>query len=1703
MPVLLQQLDYCIEHNDRGRVDALLDILKVANVSSLRTKACILGAQGRYLKPDRVFYPAHELRSYPLSPYIDQIDEYFAEKHTELLALLNVRPAPSIEDLRNVQRRLITRDGRLSSEELAISIRSLEVATRLRLKPEHLRSLSIPDVSSMLRDFMDIVHGAGGMSGYIANFNFTHGDVPQSVIECMGVEDACERAMRLGIEFEDKDEDEYTPREDLCTTIDDTLLRYPVQDTWNEFLSNADDAEGTKIIWTLDECTRGPHASEHLLDKKLGPFQGPALFSWNDSIFQEKDFEGFRNIGRGAKGDEPLTTGMFGRGVLSMYHLTCIPQIVSAGFFLILDPQQCCLPFSRSHRKRKVGVKMSLARIRAIAPDQLSAFEGLHGFHQGLDYYDGTIFRFPLRTDHAKTGLQSSALDMSITSVRGLFEEYLETARMSLLFLRNVDSIQFYIRGQGEALWSVAAQRSDNHQGEVFQNISVSTAWGSRLLQEQWRLGITDVMPPKSSMIRTGRGSSKLIECGVAARICYSDEQRSQEISKPLPDESHDIGSLKRCSSKLRQRVFCRLPTLETSQLPISFHGSFNITGDRKTISIEERNEADHWNRWLSGEIAEFYIEFLQNLASWVGERAFESWPRFDVAEGDATLSGYVAELFWRKIFTSKHEQDKLFPLMNNGSSSVPSIQSRKDLRQSRPRKPRIVHKTAHVGDAYFDFLSDGASQTLAPLFSLLELPVVRPPIELGFAHRATSAGVNLLQINALHFTEIFKEEANCVRLEFFLRGLESEERKATALATFYDIIIPRVNSEGQCTLQNLAGCRILARPDLNAPLGLLELSSDSDRQHFEATVDELKLFSFAADHMAITSLYKPEWYKTMDFDKLQSAWHETIYRLSESSLNVRKIRITDIGYLLGLPQSPTRSVCSSELRHKWTVELWRYINSKVDNKVVDSVAESTDTTNVTDVLEDAALLDHAIYRTLGSREPQFLTPREFESMPCIVRPNETSLLEMCSKIPNVICVDPACLPKSLVEDEANLNQFSGFARFLRALEKVVLAKGTSVKGLLEPALVDTSRRYLRKYLKDVLKTLDRAEDVPQPLLIKSLPIWPRTKEPGTRDPTQYMAAEDANFCKHKSMFFKGVKNLHSFVDPMTVSLYEDCLTKLNIHLWTPRELWTWIEKRHPQYLTDDMAVQSYAALIECLQEHNVHNPTPLAPDGNRALRKVEELYDHENAIFEAAFRQEAERRFLHPNAQMTRQYWIPHGLRTVQPSGEISEEDYLESANAVDGQWTANTWNQVFDQQAAGVASYLEFEKRGFTTWSSTTWEILSRVRMFAVKDKISDMRRYRWPRMKQLADKHSHCSLQEAAQDRDRAISWSQLKRLETPPSPGVLALLPQRGRPSLGTVYEHLQFLVGICANIRQEDVSAYVGDLEACYHFLQSKASVASSLPGIQDAQIWLNIDKTDKDTIQRSELLDNLVPTKLICLDAPLASLDDIMMKNRIVKRFLVPFIDLLKGMGCKAVAPSISKAASGPSIQEDAQWLISGLRKQPNEVVFQAEGGERITGHKNFLAAVSEKWHSQLLGPWSSQLKPDAVIKVETDFKTLSTLVKYADTGSYEGRKLRADTPKDDLVDVKVETLKVLSAADEYIMPRLHNKVETYLEENTAVLLQPWSVDDILRRASEANARRLQHICNDYIQRNQHFVQLYRKQKAEEETELEVVEADR
>jgi sacsin len=288
------------------------------------------------------------------------------------------------------------------------------------------------------------------------SLHFINHRVPLDLAMKLQIDSFRDRKVKDELQIEEESDGEYTPREELITVLTDSLRRYPLTSTFTEYIANAEDCGATEIQWLLDDCTPRTYPTTKLLSKELECVQGSALYVYNDRIFTENDFEGFKQIGRGSKSGDETSIGMFGRGAITMYHFTDVPMILSGSALLILDPQQNLLPRNKLNR-RMVGVKVSLERARRLFVDQLVPFEGLFGYKSSVDFFDGTIVRFPLRDRNSKSSIVETPNHLAVAAIKTLLEAHAETASKVPIFPQNIRMISDKLRSDDVDNWRVIA----------------------------------------------------------------------------------------------------------------------------------------------------------------------------------------------------------------------------------------------------------------------------------------------------------------------------------------------------------------------------------------------------------------------------------------------------------------------------------------------------------------------------------------------------------------------------------------------------------------------------------------------------------------------------------------------------------------------------------------------------------------------------------------------------------------------------------------------------------------------------------------------------------------------------------------------------------------------------------------------------------------------------------------------------------------------------------------------------------------------------------------------------------------------------------------------------------------------------------------------------------------------------------------------
>ena len=276
---------------------------------------------------------------------------------------------------------------------------------------------------------------------------YVHSNVPNTTAKRLGVPSLTHRMLDpedlfIGEEF--GQEEKLTTR--LNRLLEDYKDGFAVL---KELVQNADDAGATEVRFLYDERTN-EDATTCLIDEGMRGCQGPALWVYNDATFKDEDFVNITKLNEATKVHDTAKIGRFGLGFNAVYNLTDVPMFVSKHYFVILDPHTSHLGTAIKN-KRKPGMKIDLNKdVKKLQKfkNQFKPFNGVFGCDLHLkkvdNSFDGTLFRFPLRTREQAATSEIKKLCYDEQEMRELLEMFLGRAKSLLLFTQNVFRVGIY-----------------------------------------------------------------------------------------------------------------------------------------------------------------------------------------------------------------------------------------------------------------------------------------------------------------------------------------------------------------------------------------------------------------------------------------------------------------------------------------------------------------------------------------------------------------------------------------------------------------------------------------------------------------------------------------------------------------------------------------------------------------------------------------------------------------------------------------------------------------------------------------------------------------------------------------------------------------------------------------------------------------------------------------------------------------------------------------------------------------------------------------------------------------------------------------------------------------------------------------------------------------------------------------------------------
>ncbi|KAK3746288.1 hypothetical protein QZH41_016543, partial [Actinostola sp. cb2023] len=158
---------------------------------------------------------------------------------------------------------------------------------------------------------------------------FIHRNIPTATAEVLGVPTLMSRIL-------DADElemgESFGQSESLLDRLKGLLEGYTDGlSVPKELIQNADDAGATEVRFLYDERTNDD-AMTHLIDEGMKECQGPALWSYNDAVFTNDDFQNIVKLNAATKEEDTGKIGRFGLGFNSVYNLTDVPSFIFHSF---------------------------------------------------------------------------------------------------------------------------------------------------------------------------------------------------------------------------------------------------------------------------------------------------------------------------------------------------------------------------------------------------------------------------------------------------------------------------------------------------------------------------------------------------------------------------------------------------------------------------------------------------------------------------------------------------------------------------------------------------------------------------------------------------------------------------------------------------------------------------------------------------------------------------------------------------------------------------------------------------------------------------------------------------------------------------------------------------------------------------------------------------------------------------------------------------------------------------------------------------------------------------------------------------------------------------------------------------------------------------------------------------------------------------
>lgn len=610
---------------------------------------------------------------------------------------------------------------------------------------------------------------------------------------------------------------------------------------------------------------------------------------------------------------------------------------------------------------------------------------------------------------------------------------------------------------------------------------------------------------------------------------------------------------------------------------------------------------------------------------------------------------------------------------------------------------------------------------------------------------------------------------------------------------------------------------------------------------------------------------------------------------------------------------------------------------------------------------------------------------------------------------------------------------------------------------------------------------------------MRSIPLWPSAQSPTG----ELISANVSLIAETRGFLVPWIKDYSRFIDPQVASdsYNHKCIQLLGIRKVSAESLLR-------EYILPLPIMSSptnwpyYRQLIAamsgfCESPGNLNtvrtilSQSRIAVDGNRSLRRAEELFDNEDEIFISAFRGQEDSKFLHSEAKAFRQFWLKVGL-LHRENALLPPSDYIQCLQSMSqrlstGDFHSNV-NIATDTQV--VLSPLTNPSSGTRNFRGN-WSVISRERVFVSRSNFNAEPEHRRIKMSAIAANRPILALSEVISYNYVEICWSQTPFTVHAPTIEVLSFIQGSGKPSVQMVWRHLDHLADVAQHLQQDHIAGFLHDLHCTYTYLQDHTEESRSYSGLHGSkEVWLNITSSEGEHAFLADIKSSWNEIEDLVLSS---SCDAGRIKA--VRPGLMRYEKLLRALGCKSITyPTVTRPVVHHGHSISASLRLLRANKRLLDITYCTEGKE-IQAHRVVLAAVSEKCAGQWSGlfpiedriMFDEDLDPDSFLS----YHTLSTMIDYAYESEIDWSEMEAcDGDDEDTREEKLQMLLDLHKGAQYwLIAALMSQVEDKILVAGKMFINVKNVVEARSQAEYVGAKAVEQMCAKFIEENRDAVE--------------------